>query len=796
MNVIRDGRLVLRQLLDARGYTTGVIAVLALAIGANTAIFSAVYAVLLKPSPVRSQQDLVMVWAADPYRSLPVVELSYRMFEHWSEHGGTFSASAVVGSSHWPGVLQRQGAPIRLASSGVSASFFDTLGVAPLHGRTLLPDDDLAAATPVTVLSHAIWTTHFGAAPGVVGSTVQFDRVRTIVGVMPPGFDFPRGTDLWIPVVPVLAGVSRPDFDALESVAVLFMVGRLKPGISRESVEKQLDVLAEGSAGIPTPHRFGTQVVVTPFLDHVIGPARDGLHALWAAVALVLLIGWANVTGLMLTRVSTRSRDHGIRAALGATRLDLARLWVIEATLLAVVGGALGIGLGWWMTRTIAVLAPPDIPGLASMAMSPTVAAFSVVVVLVTAIACGVAPARRAAATPVLQRLRGTFHDTPALRGRSALLVVQLSLSLVLLISAGLVVRSFTALRTLDVGFTPSGALTMFVDTRSSGGLHQMLALIRELPDVQHAGAIYLRPLQLGAIGNEGAVLLEGQPSASARDNPNLNMQVATPGLFDAAGIRLLRGRPFSDDDRAGAPPVAVVSETTPRRLWGDRDAVGRRILLRSQKEWRTVVGVVADVHYRGLGDVRLDVYEPALQSAHRANNLVIRTAGDPLQTAAAVQTAVRRIDPNAIVDSITTLEAIVARAVAPWRLTAWLLGFLAAVAFLITLVGLFTMVSLSVAHRRFELAVRLALGARASDVVRTVLRPALARGIAGLVLGAVAAAFTSQALRGLLFGVDRLDPLTWAGAVTILIATAAVAAYLPARRATRIHPAILLRQG
>jgi putative ABC transport system permease protein len=796
MNVIRDGRLVLRQLLDARGYTTGVIAVLALAIGANTAIFSAVYAVLLKPSPVRSQQDLVMVWAADPYRSLPVVELSYRMFEHWSEHGGTFSASAVVGSSHWPGVLQRQGAPIRLASSGVSASFFDTLGVAPLHGRTLLPDDDLAAATPVTVLSHAIWTTHFGAAPGVVGSTVQFDRVRTIVGVMPPGFDFPRGTDLWIPVVPVLAGVSRPDFDALESVAVLFMVGRLKPGISRESVEKQLDVLAEGSAGIPTPHRFGTQVVVTPFLDHVIGPARDGLHALWAAVALVLLIGWANVTGLMLTRVSTRSRDHGIRAALGATRLDLARLWVIEATLLAVVGGALGIGLGWWMTRTIAVLAQPDIPGLASMAMSPTVAAFSVVVVLVTAIACGVAPARRAAATPVLQRLRGTFHDTPALRGRSALLVVQLSLSLVLLISAGLVVRSFTALRTLDVGFTPSGALTMFVDTRSSGGLHQMLALIRELPDVQHAGAIYLRPLQLGAIGNEGAVLLEGQPSASARDNPNLNMQVATPGLFDAAGIRLLRGRPFSDDDRAGAPPVAVVSETTPRRLWGDRDAVGRRILLRSQKEWRTVVGVVADVHYRGLGDVRLDVYEPALQSAHRANNLVIRTAGDPLQTAAAVQTAVRRIDPNAIVDSITTLEAIVARAVAPWRLTAWLLGFLAAVAFLITLVGLFTMVSLSVAHRRFELAVRLALGARASDVVRTVLRPALARGIAGLVLGAVAAAFTSQALRGLLFGVDRLDPLTWAGAVTILIATAAVAAYLPARRATRIHPAILLRQG
>ncbi|MBA3884502.1 MAG: ABC transporter permease [Acidobacteria bacterium] len=798
MNAVRDARLVVRQLLQTPGYTATIVGVLALAIGANTAIFSAVYAVLLKPSPIRSPEDLVIVRAADPSRSLPVVELSYRMIEHWSDHGDAFSATAAISSSLWPGVLQREGPPVRLASSSVSASLFDTLGVTPLHGRPLLPQDDVPGAAPVAVLSHSTWVTHFGGDSGVIGSTVRFDAARTIVGVMPAAFDFPRGTDLWIPVVPLLSGISRPDFDAMESVGVLFMVGRLAAGSSRGAAGAQLDALAGGAGGIAAPRRFGSEVLLTPFLDYVVGPARDGLRALWVAVGLVLLIACANVAGLMLTRVSTRSREQAIRAALGATPRALARLWLIESGILATAGGLVGIGLGWWMTGAIAALAPSDVPGLPGITITPAVVAFSAGAVLVTIVACGAAPARRATRMPVLQWLKGTPHDGSGARavgGRSALVIVQMAVSLVLLVSAGLIVRSFTALRNLDAGFTPSNVLTMFVDTRSIDGLPRMLARIRELPDVQAAGAVYLRPLQLGAVGNDTTVVLHGQTPVSARDNPNLNLQVATPGFFEAAGIRLLHGRFFSEEDRAGTQPVTLVGETAARRLWRRADAVGERMLLRNQKEWRIVVGVVADVHYRGLGDVRLDAYEPAQQSSSAAHNLVIRSAGDPLHAAAAVQTAVRQIDPAAIVDSITTLDAIVARAVAPWRFTSWLLGILAGMAFLITTVGLFTTVALGVAARRRELAVRIALGARGSDVLRSVLAPAMAQGAIGLSVGAAVAAFASHALAALLFGVPPLDPVTWAAALGALGATAALAAYLPARRATTIHPAILLRQ-
>ena len=322
-----------------------------------------------------------------------------------------------------------------------------------------------------------------------------------------------------------------------------------------------------------------------------------------------------------------------------------------------------------------------------------------------------------------------------------------------------------------------------------------MLGRIETLRDVEAAGAVYLRPLELGPVGQETSAQLEGQTEAAARANPTLNFQVTTPNYFRAMRIRLLRGRPFSDLDRGSTAPVAIVSEATARRLWPGEDAVGKRILLNEQRQWRTIVGVVADVHYRGLGDVRLDVYEPAAQSSSTPNYIVIRTSRDPLSIVSAVQAEIRRFDRGAVVDSISTLDAIVARATAPWRFTSWLLAALATVAFVMTTAGLFSVVSLQVANRRYELAIRSALGAERAELLRCVLVAVGTPAIAGLVVGIIAAGTLTGVVRGFLFRVGAFDPITWSAVLTMLVGVAGIAAFIPARDAASVDPVILMRR-
>jgi putative ABC transport system permease protein len=335
MDVFRDGRLALRLLLRSPRYAAAVILVLAVAIGANTAIFSAVHGILLRPLPIQAPHDLIVVWDSDSRRSLPVVELSYRTFAQWAEDSRSFSALAAMGSSAWPAILQDRGAPVRLSTAGVSASFFDTLGAHPLIGRTLRREDDRPNAPAVAVLSHASWVKYFGSDSHVLGSIVHVDRARTIVGIMPPEFDFPRGTNLWFPVVPILAANSRPDFDALSSVGVLFAIGRLKPGVTPAAAAVELDGLAQTAHTTSGAGRFGSTLVVTPFLEYVLGPVRQGLWVLSLAGALLLLVACANASGLTLTRALARSREDAVRLAIGASSLDVARPWLAEAALLA-----------------------------------------------------------------------------------------------------------------------------------------------------------------------------------------------------------------------------------------------------------------------------------------------------------------------------------------------------------------------------------------------------------------------------------------------------------------------------
>ncbi len=701
---------------------------------ANSSMFSAVYAVLLRPLPIRHAENLVVCWASDHAHQLSVVELSYRTFEDWASHSKSFSQTAAIGSSAWPALLDGHDGSVRLSSAGVSTSFFETLGVAPEYGRTFRADDDVPKAARVVILSHRTWVARFGADPQVVGTTIQLTEPHTIVGVMPDGFDFPRGTDFWTPVVPILANSGKEwRADALSNVGVLFVIGRLRPGVTPRMAAGELDRPGDQLERNGANPRFGFAAVVTPFLDYVLGPVRQALWALLAAVGVLLLIGCANISGLMLTRVSLRRREHAVRVALGATARGLAGLWISETLILSVAGGALGLLASEWIAKAIVAVAPDDVPRLADVSINLPVALFTCIILFATAILCGAAPIRHASVTNIVEALNDAAYSTPTRqthRTRSLLLILQIGLSIVLLVAAGLVVRSFMNLRNTDLGFVPSRVVSMTLEPRdpkpsANQWMDELLRRVKVLPNVEAAGGVYLRPLALGPIGQETSVLLEGQPETrqAERQNPTLNYQVATPDYFAAMRIPIKKGRPFNDEDRLGSTRVALVSETAARRLWPGLDPIGKRLSLPTftsdgpPRAWRTVVGVVGDVRYRGMNDVRLDVYDAALQSSTAATDIVVHTSGDTRRAAAAVQAEARRLDPRVVVDRLTTMDAIVSRAVAPWRFSIWMFTVFASLALVLAAVGLFSLVSLDVAQRRREFAIRLALGARPGDI-------------------------------------------------------------------------------
>jgi putative ABC transport system permease protein len=809
MSMLDDVRRAVRSLLQSPGYTCAVVATLALTIGANSAIFSVVYAVLLRPLPIHEPDGLVVGWASDPQRSLPVVELSYANVQAVAARGHSFSHVAAMGSSTWPARLDDDAQSERVWETGVSTAFFETLGVSPELGRTFRADDDRPHAPRVAILSHALWVTHFGGSASIVGGTVRLPEPTTIVGVMPAGFDFPRGTDFWAPVVPILAESSGEwHADGLTAVGALFMVGRLRSGVTSQAAREDVDRIAADDARTSGNHRFGSAAVVTPLLTFVFGPVRQALWSLLAAVVVLLLVGCANISGLMLTRAAGRAHERAVRVALGATAGSLARYWLLEAFVLSIAGGAMGLVLSTWMLRAIAALAPDDVPRLGDAAINAPVAAFTFAAVAAAGLLCAAGPARHATVINVLESLNDSGRSTPgtrAHRARGLLLGGQVALSIVLLFAAGLVVRSFLNLTHADLGFTPSRVVTVSVAprARSANAWMQMLIdRVGTLPGVEAAGAVYLRPLALGPIGQEAMVLLDGQPDRARQDNPVVNYQVATPGYFPAMKIPLERGRVFEGRDTAASVRVAVVSESAARRLWPGQDPIGKRLSMptfspdKTGDAWRTIVGVVGDVRYRGLGDVRLDVYDAALQADTIATDLVVRASGDEPQLLSAVEREIRRMDAHAVVERRTTMEDVVSRATAPWRFGASMFIVFAAASLILTSLGLFSLVSLGVTERRGEFAVRLALGARQRDLVGPLLWETGKRTAAGFAAGAIASLGAGRIVGGLLFGVGALDPITCGAVVGVVIAVVVVAAYVPARRAADADPLTLLRRG
>jgi putative ABC transport system permease protein len=810
MSLAVDVAVVARRLRSSPGCTLGIVVTLALALGANTAIFSVVHATLLNPLLARDPGQLVVVWESDPAKDVAVVEIAYDTFRAWATHSRSFTDAGAFGSSTWTEVLRGVDESVRLASTAVSATFFDTLGVRPMLGRTFRAEDDLPNAERVVMLSHTLWKTRFGGNPSIVGTTLQFDHPRVVVGVMPEGFDFPRGTDFWAPVLPILAeSEMKWKINARSDVGALFMLARLRAGVRPEAAADELNALAADVQRFGG-RRFGTAVTVTPVVDMLLGPIRPSLWGLFAAGVILLAIACANVAGLIMKRASLRRRELAIRLGLGASLGHLSRLWLIETVVLACAGGCLGLLAAYWITRTIMSLAPQALPGLAASSINLPVAAFTLLAVVVSALVCGAWPIVDLRSFDLNAAVKDGPRTPKALgwrRTRSSLVTLQIALAMVLLIAGGLAIRSAINVGRVDLGFTPSGVTTLQISARpgtntSNEWIGEVVTRVAAIPGVEMVGGVAQLPFELGPIGADSWIILEGQADTpeARRQNPAVNYQTAFPGYFQAMRIALTRGRLFDAQDTARSPRVAVISETTARRLWPGQNPLQRRILLPSQTPdgprtvWRTVVGVVADVRYRGIADARLDVYDSALQSGFLANSLAVRGFGDLAGLAAAVRGEVRRLDPHAVIDRVTTMDEVVARVTAPWRFTVWVFAALAVIACTLASVGLFGLVALDVVQRHREFAVRLAVGAQPTELLRLALFQAGWSALLGIIGGLLIALLGTRAVQGMLFQVSAFDGTTYAGVVALIVTIVGLASYLPARRAAAVDPLTLLK--
>jgi putative ABC transport system permease protein len=811
MNLVQDFRFGLRRLRRTPLFTAAVLVTLSTAIAANVAVFSAVRAILLRPMPIRQPDRLVLAQETAAGKGMSISEVSHRNFVDWRAQNQTFESMAAIGSTNASYVIDRDGRPLRFATAEVSASFFDLLGATPRLGRTFLPADDTRKAARVIILGEPLWQRLFNADPRAIGTQLPIGKDPfTIIGVMPAAFAYPAGAEAWTPVVPAFeASNAYWHLDTLEarSFGMLAVVGRLKPGISPGQAQTDLDVIVRRLPGLD-PTRGA---LVTPFLDHIFGPTRRGLILLFAMVCFVLLIACANVASLVLARAAGLRAVFAIKSALGASRTQLVGEWIAEMSIVTAAAGAGGIFLAWLGLPALLAMAPSSLPHREDTRIDLPVLLFALGLCLLTLLLCAIVPAMQAAwrgAREARMHVRAGTEGARPLIGRGLLTTIQVAFATVLLTGAGLLVRSFDRLRAIDPGFEAHHLLTIDVEPQAPNlaayrtAYDAILARVAALPSVEAVGAVSQRPLAYAHVGTDSGYLLEGQTitDPNAKNNAMLNFELVTPGYFDAMRIALHRGRLFSAQDTATAPGVAIVSESTARRLWPGQEAVGKRLSIASgvtedrKFPMQTVIGVVADVRYRGIEDDRFDVYMVAAQNTHRVQDLMVRTSGDPAQVAASVRQAVGDVTKQAIVEKVDTMDRELTDAIAPWRFSMTLLAGLASLGALLAITGLFALIAYAVEQRTPELAVRLAIGAGPGAILRMVLWQGARFAAFGLAAGVVLSLAAANRMSSLLFQVPPRDAVTFVSASMLLGGTALLASYLAARRVIRIDPLVALR--
>ncbi len=810
-SLLRDIHFGLRLWRKQPGFTLAAVLTLALGIGVATAMFSVIYAVLLRPLPFAEQERLVVAWKQDTVAYNPLVEVAFAEFADWQAQSRSFDGMAamptiVLGAGY---VVTNRGEPFQIESSRVSGGFFGLLGARAALGRVLDGRDDVLNGPKVAVLSDALWRSRFNADPHIVGQTLTLTEQNfTVIGVMPPRFDFPKGAELWLPFQATASARGLTNRGA----GFLQVLGKLKSNVTLAQAEAELNtIIARIAREHPETKSEGQRVVLKPLTEHIFGNARPALWALLAATGLLLLIGAANVTHLLLAQASARRREFAVRAALGAGRSAFVRQLLCESSLLAVAGGAAGVTLAYWLMRWLVWLAPDDIPRIETVRLNFAVLLFSVLISALTACLAGLLPALTAARTnlnEVLSEGGGKLVGSRAgKRWRGALVAGEIAVTLMLLICATLILHSFLNLSRVNPGFDSHNVLTMQLRLHAHPKYagpearrefyRRLIERLEAQPGIVAASAVLMRPLD-GEVGWETHFALDGQSPTDADKNPVANLGVVSSHYFRTFGIPLKAGREFNEFDVADAPPVAIVNETLARRLLAPgTNPIGQRIKLDptdSQAPWLTIVGIAGDVRHRELLDERYGIYRPNTQTGHGLNHFAVRTTQDAASFINTVRRAIADMDATQVATSVATLDEQRAALLARPRFNALLLNWLSALAVLLALVGSYGVAAYTVAQRKGELGIRRALGAQSADLYRLILGEQLKLIATGLVVGWLGALALTRLLQRLLYGVSAADPLTFGALALLLLGVTLVACYLPARRATRVEPLAALK--
>jgi putative ABC transport system permease protein len=810
MNTLaQDLRYSFRMLRKSPGFAAIAVITLALGIGANTAIFSVVNAVLIRPLPYPNANRLVMIWE----RHLPDGEqqnnTSPATFLNWREHATVFEQTAAC--FNWTKVLTGGAAPERLNVQEVSPNFFSLLGVNAVLGRTLLASEDsVDGANDVVVLSFELWQRRFGSDPRIVGRNIVLNgKPQMVVGVMPRGFEFlvnhgfvgQERPNAWLPL-------TFSEKDRSFTGRYLQAIGLLRPGVSLPQAQSAMTSLALSLEAQDPESMKNWTVNLVPLRTQLVGAIQPALRMLLGAVGLVLLIACANVGTLLLARSKSRSHEIAIRVALGAKPRQVIRQVLTESCLLAALGGVAGLVLARWGASALVALAPQGLIPLEGAQVDLRVLVFTAGVAVLTGLLFGVVPAVQAARARPNDELkeggRGGSESVHSGRTRNIFVVAEIALALVLLAGSGLLIRSFSRLMAVDPGFQSKGVLTARVelpsskykdDTKISEFYAQLLERVRQLPGVRSASADAYLPFA-GVIASTG-VEVEGRPSLPAAEQPEVDVAVVEPHFFETLGIPLLSGRSFTDREAREITHTVVISQSMAKKLWPNEDPVGKRVTIHMKDVDvpSQVIGVVGDVKHAGLdAEVNATAYWPHPELAYNFMTLVIRTDGDPLALAPAVRQAVWSLDKDQPIADIRSMEDLLWVSLARARFSTVVLGVFAGMALLLAITGIYGVVSYTVAERTREIGIRVALGAQRTDVLRMVLGQGLILAGFGIAIGMAVALGATRLLTSLLFGTNPSDPATFASVAGLLIAVALSACYVPAKNAMKVDPMVALR--
>jgi predicted permease len=801
----QDIRYGARTLVKNPGFTLVVILTMALGIGANTAIFSVVNGVLLKPLPYERGDELVVLRQTRTSADDDGLGFSPKEMEDYRAQSSTLSGM-VEFHDMWFILLGRP-EPERVQTGVVSAGFFDVLGVKPILGRDFRADDEQHGAPAVLILSYPYWQRSFGGDPNIVGQTFRMnDRPHTVVGVLPPIPQYPAEMDVYMPTS-ACPFRSNPNAIANRQFRLMSAFGRTKAGVTADQAASDLTVIAQRFKkaypdAYPSADDFG--VAVSPLRERMTQSFQPTLVVLLATAGFVLLIVCASVANLLVARLVRRGRELAVRTALGAGRVRLLRQLLTESTMLAIAGGGVGLALAALGLDPLVAFAERFTPRAAEITIDTPVLLFTLGMSVLTGLVFGAIPALGARQDVLVTlrdgggRVAGGRHAV-----RSGLVVAQVAVSFMLLIGAGLMLRSLMKLQEINPGFSVQNVLTMRIDLNftkyrdqalRAGLIKRLLERLEAEPGVLNVAASASFPLNDDGGGFTGSFEIEGKPIPEGQPRPRADLNLASPDYFKTLGIPLRRGRLFTKHDHVESPRVVLINETLARRYWKDEDPIDRRISFNGGQQWSTIVGVVADARNVLTQEAGDSIYGPILQTGQLSTTWLIRTAVDPATMTQQVRAALREVDPEQPVDRFRTLEQVRSSALAPSRLTTTLITLFAALALIITAIGIGGVVAFSVSERIQEFGVRMALGAQRSEVLGMVLRQGLALVAAGLGLGLVGAFLLTRLMARLLYAVEPTDAMTFIGVSAILLAVASLACLVPARRAASVDPLVALR--